>query len=46
MTAERVTKLSAGQAGVSRDAILVEWFFNKIKQCRHSATRYDNFAAN
>jgi transposase len=25
---------------------LVEWFFNKIKQCRRIATRYDELAAN
>ena len=25
---------------------LVEWFFNKIKQCRRIATRYDKLAAN
>jgi transposase len=25
---------------------LVERFFNKIKQCRRIATRYDNLAAN
>jgi transposase len=25
---------------------LVERFFNKIKQCRRVATRYDKFAAN
>jgi transposase len=25
---------------------LVERFFNKIKQCRRVATRYDRFAAN
>jgi transposase len=25
---------------------LVERFFNKIKQCRHIATRYDKLAAN
>jgi transposase len=25
---------------------LVEWFFNKIKQCRRVATRYDKLAAN
>jgi transposase len=25
---------------------LAEWFFNKIKQCRRIATRYDKLAAN
>ena len=25
---------------------LIEWFFNKIKQCRRVATRYDKLAAN
>jgi len=25
---------------------LVEWFFNKIKQCRRIATHYDKLAAN
>ena len=25
---------------------LMEWFFNKIKQCRRIATRYDKLAAN
>jgi transposase len=25
---------------------LVEWFFNKIKQCQRIATRYDKLAAN
>ena len=29
-----------------RDRNLVEWFFNKIKQCRRVATRYDKLAAN
>jgi len=27
-------------------ANLVEQFFNKVKQCRWVATRYDNLAAN
>jgi transposase len=29
-----------------RDRNLVERFFNKIKQCRRVATRYDKLAAN
>ena len=29
-----------------RSRNLVERFFNKIKQCRRSAARYDEFAAN
>jgi transposase len=29
-----------------RDRNLVERFFNKIKQCRRAATRYDKLAAN
>jgi transposase len=30
----------------TRDRNLVERFFNKIKQCRRVATRYDKLAAN
>jgi transposase len=30
----------------SRARNLVEWFLNKIKQCRRVATRYDKLAAN
>jgi transposase len=26
--------------------LTVEWFFNKIKQCRRVAARYDNLTAN
>jgi transposase len=32
--------------GQVRARNLIERFFNKIKQCRRVATRYDKFAAN
>jgi len=34
------------QQGAYRARNLVERFFNKIKQCRRIATRYDKLAAN
>ena len=33
-------------AGLYRARNLIERFFNKIKQCRRVATRYDKLAAN
>ncbi len=35
---------TVGQANRARN--LIERFFNKIKQCRRVATRYDKLAAN
>jgi transposase len=35
-----------GSAYLYRARNLVERFFNKIKQCRRVATRYDKLAAN
>ena len=34
------------QSYLYRDRNLVEGFFNKIKRCRHVATRYNKLAAN
>jgi transposase len=37
---------SASVPTFTRDRNLIERFFNKIKQCRRIATRYDKLAAN
>jgi len=36
----------SGKGGNLQDADCPLWFFNKIKQCRRIATRYDKPAAN
>src|ERR1051325_5920400 len=46
LTRSATTVSSAGGGLVSGDCNQVEEFFNRIKQCRRVATRYDRLAAN
>ena len=43
---EAIAPSASASARISTERNLVERFFNKIKQCRRVATRYDKLAAN